>query len=52
MLKYGEVNCPTTTFFAHSTKEQQEQAGAFDDLIRISVGIENVSDLISYLTMQ
>ncbi len=38
---------PASTIFAHSSKELQEQAGVYDDLIRISVGIENINDLIS-----
>jgi O-acetylhomoserine (thiol)-lyase len=36
---------PASTISLHSTKEQQENAGVFDDLIRISVGIEDVEDL-------
>ena len=38
---------PASTIFAHSTKEQQAQAGVFDDMIRISVGIENIADLLA-----
>ena len=38
---------PASTIFAHSSKELQEQAGVYDDLIRISVGIENIIDLIN-----
>lgn len=37
---------PASTISLHSTKKQQEEAGVFDDLIRISVGIEDVDDLI------
>ena len=29
-----------------STQEEKETAGVFDDLIRISVGIEDIDDLI------
>jgi O-acetylhomoserine (thiol)-lyase len=36
---------PASTISLHSTKKQQEEAGVFDDLIRISVGIEDVEDL-------
>ena len=28
----------------HNTKEQQEESGVFEDLIRISVGIEDIED--------
>lgn len=38
---------PASTIFAHSSKKQQEQAGVYEDLIRISVGIESIDDLIS-----
>jgi len=37
---------PSSTISLHSTKEELENAGVFDDLIRISVGIEDVEDLI------
>ena len=30
----------------HGTQKEKEEAGVFDDLIRISVGIEDVEDLI------
>lgn len=36
---------PSSTISLHSTKKQQEDAGVFDDLIRISIGIEDVEDL-------
>lgn len=36
---------PASTISLHSTKKQQEDAGVFDDLIRISVGIEDFEDL-------
>lgn len=36
---------PASTISLHSTKQQQEDAGVFDDLIRISVGIEDFEDL-------
>ena len=37
---------PESTLSVHSTPEEKENAGVFDDLIRISVGIEDVEDLI------
>ena len=37
---------PESTLNAHSTQKKKEEAGVFDDLIRISVGIEDVEDLI------
>ena len=37
---------PESTLNAHSTPKEKEEAGVFDDLIRISVGIEDIEDLI------
>lgn len=37
---------PESTLNAHSSEEEKTAAGVFDDLIRISVGIEDVEDLI------
>lgn len=37
---------PESTLNVHSTEEEKESAGVFDDLIRISVGIEDIEDLI------
>ena len=37
---------PSSTISLHSSKEELINAGVFDDLIRISVGIEDVEDLI------
>ena len=37
---------PASTMALHSTKEEKEEAGVFDDLIRVSVGIEDIGDLI------
>lgn len=37
---------PESTLNAHSTEEEKKAAGVYDDLIRISVGIEDVEDLI------
>lgn len=36
---------PASTISIHSTREQQEDAGVYEDLIRISVGIEDIEDL-------
>lgn len=38
---------PASTIFAHSSEEEKNAAGVYDDLIRISVGIEDISDLIA-----
>lgn len=37
---------PSSTIYAHSTEEEKISAGVYDDLIRISVGLEDVEDLI------
>lgn len=37
---------PESTLAVHSTEQQKKDAGVFDDLIRISVGIEDIDDLI------
>lgn len=37
---------PESTLNAHSTDKEKEEAGVYDDLIRISVGIEDIEDLI------
>ncbi len=37
---------PESTISLHSTEEEKKDAGVFDDLIRISVGIEDIEDLI------
>jgi O-acetylhomoserine (thiol)-lyase len=37
---------PDSTIYLHCSKEGKENAGVFDDLIRISVGIEDPEDLI------
>ena len=38
---------PESTISVHSTEEEKKAAGVFDDLIRISVGIEDIDDLIA-----
>lgn len=37
---------PSSTIYAHSSEHQKQSAGVFDDTIRISVGIEDIADLI------
>lgn len=37
---------PESTLNVHSTEEEKVTAGVFDDLIRISAGIEDIKDLI------
>ena len=36
---------PASTIAVHLSKEDQIQSGVYDDLIRVSVGIEDVEDL-------
>jgi O-acetylhomoserine (thiol)-lyase len=38
---------PASTIFAHSSDEEKQSAGVYDDLIRISVGIEDIEDIIA-----
>ncbi len=37
---------PASTIYIHSTEEMMHAAGVYDDLIRVSVGIEDADDLI------
>lgn len=37
---------PASTIYAHSTHQQRINAGVYDDTVRISVGIEDIEDLI------
>ncbi len=37
---------PESTLSVHSTPKEKEDADVYDDLIRISVGIEDIEDLI------
>ncbi|MGN0575872.1 MAG: O-acetylhomoserine aminocarboxypropyltransferase/cysteine synthase family protein [Ruminococcus sp.] len=37
---------PASTIYTHSTEEQKLNAGVFDDTIRVSIGIEDIDDLI------
>jgi O-acetylhomoserine (thiol)-lyase len=36
---------PASTIFVHSTEEEKQAAGVYEDLIRISVGIEYIEDI-------
>ncbi len=36
---------PASTIYNHSTEEQKQAAGVYDDLIRVSIGIEDIEDL-------
>lgn len=36
---------PESTLAAHSTEQEKIDAAVFDDMIRISVGIEDIEDL-------
>ena len=38
---------PASTLYIHNTKEEMHAAGVYEDTIRISVGIEDVEDLIA-----
>lgn len=38
---------PASTMALHSTEKEKEEAGVFDDLVRVSVGIEDIGDLIA-----
>ena len=37
---------PASTIYSHSSEEAKQNAGVYEDLIRISVGVEDVEDLI------
>ena len=36
---------PSSTIAAHLSNEEKELSGVYDDMIRISVGIEDIEDL-------
>lgn len=38
---------PASTIYTHNTDEQRRNAGVYEDTIRISVGIEDINDLIA-----
>ena len=39
-------NLLSSTIYAHSTEAQKQSAGVYEDSIRVSVGIEDIKDLI------
>lgn len=41
---------PASTLYIHTSQEEMEAAGVYDDTIRVSVGIEDDKDLISDFT--
>ena len=41
---------PASTIFLHSSEQARQSAGVYDDLIRVSVGIEDAADLIEDFT--
>ncbi len=41
---------PASTLYVRRTKEEMEASGVYDDLIRVSVGIEDINDLIEDFT--
>ena len=38
---------PASTIYAHSNEAQKQSAGVYADSIRVSVGIEDIEDLIA-----
>lgn len=38
---------PASTIFMHSDAAEREAAGVYDDLVRVSVGIEDIGDLVA-----
>lgn len=38
---------PASTIYINSSNEEKVNAGVFDDLIRISIGLEDIEDLIA-----
>ena len=38
---------PASTIYTHSSEQQKLSAGVYDDTIRVSVGIEDINDLIA-----
>lgn len=41
---------PASTIYIHSTEQERKDAGVWDDLIRVSAGIEDTGDLIEDFT--
>ena len=57
LLRYAEIASnigdirtlvihPASTLYIHSSQEEKEAAGVFEDMVRVSVGIEDREDLI------
>jgi O-acetylhomoserine (thiol)-lyase len=38
--------CPAETIYRHLTPEARESAGVYDDLIRLSIGLEHITDIL------
>ncbi len=38
---------PASTIYRELEKHQQAEAGVYDDLLRVSVGLENVQDIVA-----
>lgn len=41
---------PASTLYIHASKEEAEAAGVYEDTVRVSVGIEDIEDLIDDFT--
>jgi O-acetylhomoserine (thiol)-lyase len=41
---------PASTLYLHTSKEEMEAAGVYEDTVRVSVGIEDAEDLIADFT--
>jgi O-acetylhomoserine (thiol)-lyase len=41
---------PASSIYIHSSQKEMEEAGVYEDLIRVSVGIEDAQDLIDDFT--
>ncbi|MCR5755614.1 MAG: PLP-dependent transferase, partial [Acetatifactor sp.] len=37
---------PASTISLHSSESERENAGVYEDLVRVSVGIEDIEDII------
>ncbi|MCL1880171.1 MAG: PLP-dependent transferase [Actinomycetia bacterium] len=42
---------PASTIYAHSDEQTMQLSGVYDDLVRISVGLEDIEDLIEDFTL-
>jgi O-acetylhomoserine (thiol)-lyase len=41
---------PASTLYIHTSRDEMESAGVYDDTVRVSVGIEDPEDLIADFT--